>query len=288
MQRAFPEPRTGPSRGRCDRRSPRLAIFSPKPYFDGCHLDTGQIDAKACLYGDINGTRTVVLFGREPRSPVVADLEHLALQQGWRFFSFTKSACTPADVVQWYGTLKRVYTECVAWREQILSRIAALRPDLVIVSGVYPSPLVRPDGDLYTYRQGETIYRAGLSRTLARLSRSDGHTVMLGDTPTSVYDVPVCLSAHRNSILACSTRLSDAYNPALHKATEDAAASAGATYIDPTFWVCTSAPCPPVIGDFLVYRDTGHLTPPFAEALAGFLAKDLPGFPQRSGASRTP
>ncbi|HVL54415.1 MAG TPA: SGNH hydrolase domain-containing protein, partial [Vitreimonas sp.] len=56
----------------------------------------------------------------------------------------------------------------------------------------------------------------------------------------------------------------------------DAAADAGATFIDPTPWVCPTEPCPAVIGSLLVYFDGGHITSTFSRALAPYLAAVLP------------
>jgi len=256
----------------------------PTPYVDGCHVSTLGVDSPPCLYGDVNGAHTVVLFGDSHATSWWPAIEELAVQRGWRFVNYTKSACSPADVVLWNVTVKRVYTECQTWREHTLVRIASLHPDLVVVGAATPALLLNGDGTYYAGPEALSVWRTGLASTLRRLSLSAAHVVMLGDTPWSDYDVPVCLSAHTNSILACSTPVTHAISPSWQKATEQAAKDAGATYVDPTLWVCSSSPCPPVVGNILVYRDSGHLTPPFAEALAARLAKTLPGFPQGDAA----
>jgi hypothetical protein len=111
---------------------------------------------------------------------------------------------------------------------------------------------------------------------------------MVDNAPTSQYDVPVCVSAHASSILSCSTPVAKAYSAAWHTATRQAAGEAGVAYVDPTFWVCSSSPCPPIVGNFLVYRDNQHMTPPFAESIAKYLGRSLPGFPQDGSTGRTP
>jgi len=54
-----------------------------------------------------------------------------------------------------------------------------------------------------------------------------------------------------------------------------AAADAGASFIDPTPWVCPTEPCPVVIGNLLVYLDSGHMTETFSTALAPYLGAAL-------------
>jgi hypothetical protein len=61
------------------------------------------------------------------------------------------------------------------------------------------------------------------------------------------------------------------------------AAAAGVTFVDPTPWVCPSEPCPVVIGTYLVFRDSHHLTTPFATSLARRMLAALP--PPIGGAS---
>ena len=57
---------------------------------------------------------------------------------------------------------------------------------------------------------------------------------------------------------------------------EGVAEAEGAAFVDPTPWVCPVDPCPAVIGRYLVYRDTHHLTTTYALALRNRLAASLP------------
>jgi peptidoglycan/LPS O-acetylase OafA/YrhL len=263
----------------------------PAPYTDGCHLSTFEVDYESpCLFGDPNGSRTVVLFGDSHALQWWPAVEELALRGGWRFYNFTKSACSPGDVFQWDSDLKRMFTECSVWRAHTMAKIAAIHPDLVIVSSLSDRILVAADGSRYGLTEEQNVWKSGLTRTLLQLSKMAGQVVMINDTPASNYDVPNCLSAHRASILSCATPTEQAIMPGWLRATADGAKAAGATLVDPTLWVCTSAPCPPVIGNFLVYRDDRHLAVPFAQALAGRLGAAIPAFAEDPGpaASHSP
>jgi hypothetical protein len=48
-------------------------------------------------------------------------------------------------------------------------------------------------------------------------------------------------------------------------------ARTGVGFIDPTYWVCPSNPCPAVLGNLLVYQNAGHLTATFAATLTNVL-----------------
>jgi hypothetical protein len=88
--------------------------------------------------------------------------------------------------------------------------------------------------------------------------------------------VPVCLSDHLDDALACATPISKAVGAKRMTTERTVTAETGATFIDPTSWLCPTSPCPAVIGKVLVYRDGHHMTTPFARALAPYLGPALP------------
>ena len=249
----------------------------PDPYNDGCHVETLDVTSPACVYGDPNGATTIVLFGDSHALSWWPAVDRIATDRGWRFVSLTKSACSSVDVPQWKDDLKRVYTECAAWRANSLARIAAEHPAIVILANSRQVVVVQPDGTPITGAAEIAAWEAGLARTVARLEAIGGTSVVvLGDTPRSAFDVPVCLSQHPDSIIACSTPFDQAVSPAWTAAAAAVAQQADATFVDPTAWVCPSRPCPPVIGNFMVFRDQHHLARPFAAALASRLGAALP------------
>jgi hypothetical protein len=176
-----------------------------------------------------------------------------------------------------------MFTECALWRTHTLAKIAAIHPDLAIVSNLSDRTIVASNGMAYPVAQAQVVWEAGLALTLVRLAQVARQVAMINDTPASQYDVPVCLSEHRDSILACSTPPSKAVEPGWVRATADGTRAAGAVLVDPTLWVCPSTPCPPVIGNFLVFRDTNHLSAPFAEALAPRLGAAISAFSAAAG-----
>lgn len=247
----------------------------PVIYSDGCHLAIPATVPGRCVFGDPTSSTTVVLFGDSHAAQWFPALERLARTQDWRLVSLTKSACPSAEVTVWNSNLDRVYSECDTWRAQALARIAAERPALVVVANSRLQQLV-VDGRTVSSLVDESAWEAGLARTLATLRSSAGDVAVIGDTPRSAVDPPVCLSAHLADALACATPLDRATAPA-HTAAERATAlSEGAAFVDPTPWVCPSAPCPAVIGPYLVYRDQHHLTATFSSALWRALGDALP------------
>jgi len=77
-------------------------------------------------------------------------------------------------------------------------------------------------------------WRAGMDRTLRRLAGAAGSVVLIGDTPRSDVDVPVCLSAHRDDVLAWATPVEDAISRSWLANERDVAAATAVGFVDPT------------------------------------------------------
>src|SRR4029077_7997818 len=104
-----------------------------------------------------------------------------------------------------------------------------------------------------------TAWDSGLARTLSPLRSVAEGVVLIEDTPHSRVAVPACLAAHLDDAGACATPAAQAISRSRAAADRHIALEAGATFIDPTSWVCPSDPCPPIIGRVLVYREQDHL-----------------------------
>ena len=239
----------------------------PAPYGDGCHATSTEVVNGPCVYGDPNGKITIVLVGDSHGLAWFPAVERLANEKGWRLLDLTKGDCASAEVWQWNTNLKRVFTECATWRTNTIERIAQDHPALVLLSNSRTVQVTDANGTNLTGAALEQAWRAGWAETYRRLTPATDHIVVIGDTPRSAFDVPVCLSSHPDSKLSCATPFERAVSLARLNAEQTAATKGGAGYIDPTRWVCPSDPCPAVIGSFMVFFDEHHLTVPFASAL---------------------
>ena len=213
--------------------------------------------------------------GRLPCRAMVPGVRRLGRERHWRLVSLTKSGCPPAEVTIWVGTFERAYTECDEWREAVFARIADLQPDLVVVSMTYgQTPIV--DGKTLDGEPAREVMIAAYKRTLDRLDSIAGRVALLADTPRAPDDPPICLSSHLDDALSCATARQDAVEGDWLEEQQGVAEAEGAAFVDPTPWVCPVDPCPAVIGRYLVYRDTHHLTTTYAMALRNRLAAALP------------
>jgi peptidoglycan/LPS O-acetylase OafA/YrhL len=234
---------------------------------DGCALSLAGTRPPACVYGDPHGKVTVALVGDSHAQHWFPALDLIARRQGWRLVPLTKFSCVFVDMRIWSPNLKREYTECETWRENVVDRLVQLRPDLVIISSNRWLPVVN-DSDTDPERQGDAMARL--------IRRIHAPVAIIVDTPRSEFDVPACLAAHRTAIEECVTSRSAALTWRHLRREKQAARETGATLVDMSKAICPSDPCPPIIGNRLVYRDNHHLTATFARALAGALAAALP------------
>ena len=112
--------------------------------------------------------------------------------------------------------------------------------------------------------------RAGMAATLKPLTAAGSKVLVLRDTPrarASTY--PSASPAPARSLTKCASARAKASMTAASTGVEQAAAelTKGATYVDLDNSVCPSDPCPPIIGNVLVYRDTDHMTATYAATL---------------------
>jgi peptidoglycan/LPS O-acetylase OafA/YrhL len=247
----------------------------PPIYSNGCHLTFYQVTPGACAFGDTSSSTTVVLLGDSHAAQWFPALARAATQRHWRLLSFTKSACTPADIAVWNSALNREYSECATWRSVVLQRIASEHPALVVVS-MSRGYTLAIDGKAAPLADHRGAMQSALTRTLQSLAAISGSVALIAETPHQRLDPPVCLSAHMSDASACATPLAKAIDVPFRDLETRAARAADVALVDATPWVCPSDPCPVVIGHILVYRDTHHMTETFNKALSDYLVGALP------------
>ena len=177
-----------------------------------------------------------------------------------------RSTCPLIDVPITNPYLRRKDTECERWRGQILARLRAEHPRLVVVS------LSR----LYDASYGLTPYDPawidGLTRLVQQLRRTGANVLVLGQIPDPHSMVPICLSEHLDDATACSPPRSTALNQRGIAAESEATKAAGGQYADLTELFCNADRCPVIVGNTLVYVDLTHLTLEYSRLLAPVIA----------------
>ncbi|WP_426563225.1 acyltransferase family protein [Angustibacter sp. McL0619] len=233
------------------------------PAADGtsCHANFATIHQGPCVYGDERGTQTMVLLGDSHADMWLGAFDEAARARHWKVVDWTKSACPAAGMTVRNSSLNRTYVECDQWRQDVLARIAKLKPELVVMSN---SENLAPAS--VTPQQWS---QASLATMDAVRRTSGARVVLLQDIPVPTYDVPDCVAGHLAAVRDCAFATSKAYSfPARHRDLAARAAAAGFAVVDPLRWICTEQTCPAVVGNLLVYRDDTHLTATFSRWLA--------------------
>ena len=234
----------------------------------GCHLGFLQVDQGPCVFGDPQGSHTVVLFGDSHAQQWQGALDAAAKSKHWRLVSWTKAACPVAATTIVNPSLKRAYTECDTWRTATVARIRALKPDLVIVSQSDSVP-------------GRTVsndhWAAATLDTMRQLTAGGRHVEFLADTPYPRADVPTCVSEHLADVRTCQVVRAQAYHASAlytdrHRQVVATLEQARLSVVDPVGWICSGTTCPVIVGDTLVYRDDSHISNTYSTELAPLVA----------------
>jgi peptidoglycan/LPS O-acetylase OafA/YrhL len=240
----------------------------PSAVQNGCHAEFTSIDQGACVYGDKDATRTVVLFGDSHMEQWLPAFDVSGQRRHWRVVNWTKSACPIAWLTVFNPSLNRDYTECDVWRARTIARIAALHPRLVVISqseNVVSSDVSPEEFSMATVHTINDLPQ----RTRARV-------VYLGDIPVPGSDLPGCVAEHLADVRSCTFKLSDAYiDPERHRQVAPALLAAHVGLVDPARWFCTAKTCPAVVGNVLVYRNSTHMTVPYSTWLAPMAGRIL-------------
>jgi peptidoglycan/LPS O-acetylase OafA/YrhL len=218
-----------------------------------------------CVYGDKGAGYTVALIGDSHAAHWFPALEWVAQKNGWRLLVMVKVSCTFTDMPVRNIMIDRAYPECSTWNENVVARLNEIRPNVTIVGNSKYVAAANPADN------NANAKAAGIARMIGRLP---GKVILMNDTPRSAYDVPACLSANMSDIRACATPKRRALSG--HGVLERKVAQlAGIALIDLAGRICVDSPCPAVVDNMIVYRDSHHLTATFSRALGPDLQRVL-------------
>ena len=211
----------------------------PAVYGDGCHVNYGETKSGNCTYGVKDSNKTIVLYGDSHAAQWFPALEQIAIEQGYKLVSLTKSACASVDIPREdQGAFKNIH--CEKWREISIARIKEIHPVAVIMSSFqYFTP---PSG----YPSRSQWWNDGQRRLLKDLQGASDHLIYISDTPRPLRDIPNCLASRDSHSCDSSEKSAVEIINGFQK-------------IDPTPWLCSSY-CPAIQDGYVVYRDASHIS----------------------------
>ena len=235
-----------------------------------CVSADGSSTVKMCTFGTPASATNVVLFGDSHAAQWFDSMTEIAQRNHWKLTTVIKLGCAAVDVDP--GTGIDDDPECIAWRQQAIHGIVALRPTLIIL-GSATNKLDRPENpDAHASPALAADVREGVLRTLRSLSAAGARMALLRDTPEFPFDVTSCLArAERHfwySREACDLPAASVLDPRIYAAEESAAAVLpGVRLIDLSAVLCPGEVCKAVVNGRVMYRDTHHLAGKSAAAL---------------------
>lgn len=242
------------------RRFAEIRSNAPVIYAAGCDRWFDDAVVMKCLGGADGGKKTAVLFGDSHAGQWFSAFDALMKDKNWQLIVITKSACPIVNESYFYERIGRVYRECDEWRANALKEIAALKPDLVVVTGYEKYPL--------SVQQ----WRTGTASAIDALSRAAGKVAILRDSPYPGMDVPACLARKmwQPSVFTSSCSdlmLSSLSLDMMHMHQDIAAQFYNVKFIDMTASICGGPACDVIKGDVIKFRDSQHLSDGFVRSL---------------------
>jgi len=237
---------------------------------DGCVLANGVSDLgdRTCVYGNPDSETKITIIGDSHASHWFPALESLAKARNWRLLFLVKAGCLPEDVNRFRDNWFR--RDCIPWRENILERIRAEQPDVLLISH-YRYNFRR---STYSERSGRS-WQGVLTDFFTKVTPLAGTVVLLEDVPTPGVVVPSCLLRYPSSIGRCNPDRSIAADPKVRAAERSAAEESGVHYVETADWFCDETRCAVTLGSLLVYADESHLTVEAAQFFEPFLGATL-------------
>ncbi|MDY6811430.1 MAG: SGNH hydrolase domain-containing protein [Actinomycetota bacterium] len=235
------------------------AAESEAVLFGGCLRSPFQSGQPDCAMGDTDSPTTVALVGDSHAAMWTPALRQVAEERDWRLLMLAKGACPLMDlpITNPLRRLLQQFQHCALWRTEILARLRAERPQLVVVSMWRGYGI---DESLTGFTAYDPVWIESLKQLVGDLRGTGAKVLVLGPTPSPTSSVPICLSGHLNDVPACSPRRSVAVDESGIAAEHSATTSAGGDYVDLTELFCTTERCPVIVGNTLVFFDRYHLT----------------------------
>ena len=124
---------------------------------NGCMRSAWQVTQPDCATGDTASTTTVAVVGDSQATMWNPAFQQVAEQRHWRLEMLTKAGCPLMDLPTDSAQLHREYTECEQWRGQVIARLRAEHPRLVVISMLRGTvaAVIRRDSR-HTTRRGST------------------------------------------------------------------------------------------------------------------------------------
>ncbi|MFW6639139.1 acyltransferase family protein [Nocardiopsis algeriensis] len=245
---------------------------APVLYGDGCQAPPPATDpSDPCVYGDEDARETVAVVGDSHSAQWVTALLELGEERGWRLVLYTKSSCAFTDTAV-EDAEGGEYEECRTWNRAVVGELAELRPDTVVTSS---STAARPVG-AESPEEGAELMAEGMLTLWREVAEVTDRIVAVRDTPRQRRDVVECV-AGSGGPEECAVPQEQAFEREDPQEEVVAQLPGKAFLVDMSDRFCARGECPAVIGNVIVYRDSGHITSTYVSLLSEELGRRMDG-----------
>ena len=232
-----------------------------------CQTANGSAKIVACRFGPVDAKTTIVLVGDSHAMVYSSPIRRVAKSKGWRLTTMTKTACVPLLGI--HIPRQREIDggrTCRAWRRNVIAKLNANPPDLIILAHSDSYKLLEFRGRPIPKEDFPRTWRLGLKQTLSALP-STSRVLVMGDVPRNLSDPRKCLKQNPGNISACVSPKEPSSKRKIESALRDGARAKGASFRTLYAKICSYEPCPLVQGNLMMWRDMTHLTDTFVTKL---------------------
>ena len=172
----------------------------------GCDPAVSSTTTGKCVFGDPNGSKTIVLLGDSHAGMWWSGFNVMAKRIHWKLVLLMKEACPAVDLSFWFWPTNEPYPTCNTWHQYVVNRINKMDPAVVVDTNWWHGNGILPNGLPPT----DTQWQTGLDQLLNSITSPGTEKVVWGDIPYLAQVGPDCLAAHETAVQACSTRASQA------------------------------------------------------------------------------
>jgi hypothetical protein len=231
-------------------------------------VDSSCNTLTACVYGDTASKNDMVVLGDSHALAWLPALVPVANANKYKLILLWMGVCPPADLSVDYPTFGYP-AGCNAWRKSMITDINSLHP-AVIVLAERTTDMQRTATTFFDAAE----WKAGLVTTINQLKYAKTKIAVLEDTVYFDTSTPTCLSVHPSSVRTCAVPFPNPRYLGLQSAEQAAAKATGALYVKTQNWFCTStstSTCSAVIGNFIPFVDSNHISFAYAQYLSGVM-----------------
>ncbi len=224
---------------------------------DDCHLDLSEREIRPCFLGSSDSPKRILLAGDSHAGNWVPAFEEIAWARGWRIELATKSSCPL--LIKELGGNGSAYDACLDWGRQVLDRVRADPPDLLVLA-MRSRDRALVDG---------TPFAQAIAKTWDEIDRLGVRMVVIADTPEQRQAPMECVLEDVNCATSTDVAMSG------DKLAEARSLRPEIDYIDMNDAFCWQGRCPVIINGIFAWRDTHHFTSAYSRSLAPLLADRL-------------